>query len=110
VAAEQPPAGLAGNLAGEIPQGEIERPAAAIVERDVVDDPVMALEGERMLADEQVLVAGKAQMVLKINGKPEDNDIHTDSKALIKFTGLMGQNYVSIEGGTPGSPKICSIK
>ena len=56
--------------------------------------------------DSVKLVAGKALLTLKINGKPEDNDIHTDSKALIKFTGLMGQNFVSIEGGTSGSPKI----
>jgi phospholipid/cholesterol/gamma-HCH transport system substrate-binding protein len=56
--------------------------------------------------DSVKLVGGKAQVVLKINGKPEDNDIHTDSKALIRFTGLMGQNFVHIDGGTPGSPKI----
>src|SRR5207245_8450796 len=35
-----------------------------------------------------------AKVTMKING---DYEIKTDSKALIKFTGLMGQNYVSIE-------------
>jgi len=30
--------------------------------------------------------------------------IKTDSKAAIKFTGLMGQNFVSIEGGSAAAP------
>ena len=38
-----------------------------------------------------------AKVTMKING---DYEIKTDSKALIKFTGLMGQNYVAIEGGS----------
>jgi phospholipid/cholesterol/gamma-HCH transport system substrate-binding protein len=32
-------------------------------------------------------------------------DVRTDSKASISFTGLMSQNYVAIEFGTPGAPK-----
>ncbi len=52
------------------------------------------------------LIGGQAHISLKINGKPEDNDIYTDSKAFIRFTGLMGQNFVAIEGGTLGSVKI----
>lgn len=31
--------------------------------------------------------------------------VKTDSKATIKFTGLMGQNYLSIDFGSPESPK-----
>jgi phospholipid/cholesterol/gamma-HCH transport system substrate-binding protein len=31
-------------------------------------------------------------------------DVRTDSKASISFTGLMAQNYVSIDFGTPGAP------
>jgi phospholipid/cholesterol/gamma-HCH transport system substrate-binding protein len=31
--------------------------------------------------------------------------VKTDSKALIKFTGLMGQNFVAIDFGSAGSPK-----
>jgi len=50
-----------------------------------------------------VLEEGRAKVTLKIKTKYA---VKTDSKALIKFTGLMGQNFVSIEGGTPGAPRI----
>jgi phospholipid/cholesterol/gamma-HCH transport system substrate-binding protein len=33
-------------------------------------------------------------------------DVRTDSKASISFTGLMAQNYVAVDFGTPGAPKI----
>jgi phospholipid/cholesterol/gamma-HCH transport system substrate-binding protein len=33
-------------------------------------------------------------------------DVKTDSKASISFTGLMSQNYVAIDFGTPGAPKV----
>jgi phospholipid/cholesterol/gamma-HCH transport system substrate-binding protein len=33
-------------------------------------------------------------------------DVRTDSKASISFTGLMAQNYVAIDFGSPGAPKI----
>jgi phospholipid/cholesterol/gamma-HCH transport system substrate-binding protein len=33
-------------------------------------------------------------------------NVKTDSTATIKFTGLMGQNYVSIEFGSPGAPRL----
>jgi phospholipid/cholesterol/gamma-HCH transport system substrate-binding protein len=32
-------------------------------------------------------------------------DVKTDSIATLKFTGLMGQNYVGVEFGSPGSPR-----
>ena len=44
-----------------------------------------------------------AQVTMKIKGKYK---IKTDAKAAIKFTGLMGQNFVSIEDGTPNAPPI----
>ena len=31
--------------------------------------------------------------------------VKTDSKATIKFTGLMGQNFVAIDFGSPGAPQ-----
>ncbi len=34
-----------------------------------------------------------------------DVDVRTDSKASISFTGLMAQNYVAINFGTPAAPK-----
>lgn len=46
---------------------------------------------------------GKAKVALKINPKYE---IKTDAKAYIKFTGLMGQYFVSVEGGTAAAPPI----
>ena len=33
-----------------------------------------------------------------------DAEVKTDSIATVKFTGLMGQNFVSVEFGSPGSP------
>jgi phospholipid/cholesterol/gamma-HCH transport system substrate-binding protein len=40
-----------------------------------------------------------------INIKKRDAEIKTDSKATIKFTGLMGQNFVSLDFGTPNAPR-----
>jgi phospholipid/cholesterol/gamma-HCH transport system substrate-binding protein len=34
-----------------------------------------------------------------------DEPVKTDSTAVIKFTGLMGQNFVAIDFGTPNAPK-----
>jgi phospholipid/cholesterol/gamma-HCH transport system substrate-binding protein len=48
------------------------------------------------LADEKVSVTMKLK---------KDANVKTDSKAIIKFTGLMGQNFVAISFGGPGSPK-----
>ena len=48
------------------------------------------------IADEKVSVT----MKLKLNA-----NVKTDSKAIIKFTGLMGQNFVNVTFGQPGSPK-----
>jgi phospholipid/cholesterol/gamma-HCH transport system substrate-binding protein len=47
----------------------------------------------------------RAKVTMKIQKKYE---IKTDAKALIKFTGLMGQNFVSIEGGSATAPAIQS--
>ena len=49
------------------------------------------------------LVGGRAKVTMKIQDRYE---IKTDSLAAIKFTGLMGKNYVSIEGGSPEAPKV----
>src|SRR5438128_300811 len=40
----------------------------------------------------------------KVEGKPVE--IKTDSTASVKFTGLMGQNFVAIDFGSPGSPAL----
>jgi phospholipid/cholesterol/gamma-HCH transport system substrate-binding protein len=49
------------------------------------------------LGDNKVIV------VMKLH---PDAAVKTDSKAIIKFTGLMGQNFVAITFGAPGSPKV----
>lgn len=46
---------------------------------------------------------GRAKVSLKI--KPQ-YEIKTDAKAVIKFAGLMGQNFVSIEGGSAAAPPV----
>ncbi len=48
---------------------------------------------------------GRAKVGMKIQSKYK---IKTDAKAVVKFTGLMGQNFVSIEGGTQNAPDIQS--
>ena len=48
------------------------------------------------------LTNGSVRVTMKI--KKRDAELRTDSKALIKFTGLMGQNFISLDFGTPGAP------
>ncbi|MDB6035262.1 MAG: Mammalian cell entry related domain protein [Verrucomicrobiales bacterium] len=47
--------------------------------------------------DDIQLENGQARVTMKVQGQ---YTLKTDSKAVIKFTGLMGQNFVSIEGGS----------
>ena len=49
------------------------------------------------------LVGTRARVKMKISGKYR---LRTDAVATIKFTGLMGQNFVSIDGGTEQAPEI----
>jgi phospholipid/cholesterol/gamma-HCH transport system substrate-binding protein len=53
--------------------------------------------------EEVALENGRAKITMKIQSKYQ---IKTDAKAVVKFTGLMGQNFVSIEGGSPTAPTI----
>ena len=48
------------------------------------------------------LAENKASVGMKLHG---DAVVKTDSKAVIKFTGLMGQNFVAISFGSPGANK-----
>ncbi len=50
-----------------------------------------------------VLTNACADVTLNLS---RDADVKTDSKASISFTGLMAQNYVAIDFGTPGAPKV----
>jgi phospholipid/cholesterol/gamma-HCH transport system substrate-binding protein len=45
----------------------------------------------------------KVKVAMKLNRKAV---VKTDSKATIKFTGLMGQNFVSIDFGSPGAHRL----
>ena len=46
---------------------------------------------------------GKVRVTMKVT---EGTDVRTDAKATIRFAGLMGQNFVSINLGTPGAPEF----
>jgi phospholipid/cholesterol/gamma-HCH transport system substrate-binding protein len=50
-----------------------------------------------------VLTNAAADVTMNLN---RDAEVKTDSKASITFTGLMSQNYVAIDFGTPDAPKI----
>lgn len=57
--------------------------------------------------DDIGLANDKVRVTMKI--KKENNkrpiELKTDSKATIKFTGLLGQNFVAVDFGTPGAPR-----
>ncbi|MFM8468751.1 MAG: MlaD family protein [Limisphaerales bacterium] len=46
---------------------------------------------------------GKVKVTMKID---QATEVKTDAKATIRFAGLMGQNFVSINLGTPTSPNL----
>jgi phospholipid/cholesterol/gamma-HCH transport system substrate-binding protein len=52
---------------------------------------------------ENVILTNAYADVTMIMGR--EADVRTDSKASISFTGLMSQNYVAIDFGTPDAPK-----
>jgi phospholipid/cholesterol/gamma-HCH transport system substrate-binding protein len=49
------------------------------------------------------LADGKVAVTMKLH---PDAVVKTDSQAVIKFAGLMGQNFVSLNFGSPGAPQI----
>src|SRR5580704_5853125 len=49
------------------------------------------------------LAENKVEVELRL---VKDAPVKTDSTAAIKFAGLLGQNYVSIDFGTAGAPKM----
>ncbi|MBU6401389.1 MAG: MCE family protein, partial [Verrucomicrobia bacterium] len=68
-----------------------------------VGDPVK-MAGYPVGRVEQIkLGTNTVEVIMKVNrGTP----VHTDSKATIKFLGLMGQNYVAIDFGSPTAPIV----
>lgn len=66
-------------------------------------DPVK-MAGVTIGRVEKIRIAGdKVEVTLKLQ-KPEG--VKTDSQASIKFSGFMGQNFVSIGFGSPGGPAV----
>jgi len=49
------------------------------------------------------LEGGKVKVSLKIDRGVQ---VHTDSKATVRFTGLMGQNFVAVDFGSPNAPVL----
>jgi len=47
------------------------------------------------------LVTNKVSVTLRLSDKAV---VRTDSRATIKFTGLIGQNFVAVDFGSPGAP------
>lgn len=66
-------------------------------------DPIKVAGVDIGRVEDIQLVGQRARVLMKIQGK---YPIKTDAKAIIKFTGLMGQHFISVEGGSPGAPNI----
>jgi phospholipid/cholesterol/gamma-HCH transport system substrate-binding protein len=65
-------------------------------------DPVKMAGVQIGRVEKIALASNLVEVTMKIN---RDAAVKTDSTATVKYTGLMGQNYVSIDFGSPGSPK-----
>lgn len=67
-----------------------------------VGDPVRMAGVEIGHISKIQLATNKVEVTMKVEKNAE---VHTDSKASIRFVGLMGQNYVSIDFGTANAPR-----
>ncbi len=66
-----------------------------------IGDPVKMAGIQIGKVDKVGLADGKVRVTMKLKNA---GIVKTDSTATIKFTGLMGQNYVAVDFGTPGAP------
>jgi phospholipid/cholesterol/gamma-HCH transport system substrate-binding protein len=66
-----------------------------------VGDPVKMAGVPVGRVDKLSLVDNKVELGLRLN---KNTPVHTDSKATVKFAGLMGANYVSLDFGSPNAP------
>jgi len=72
--------------------------------QDLKKGDLVKLAGVEIGRVENITLEGnRAKVTLKIK---EQFKIKTDSTAVIKFAGLMGQNFVSMEGGTANAPDV----
>src|SRR5437588_5863824 len=53
------------------------------------------------------LTNGRVLVTMKVQAA-HTNEIKTDSIAAVKFTGLMGQNFVAIDFGSPAAPSAAA--
>src|SRR4051812_34995840 len=65
-------------------------------------DPVRMAGVEVGHVERIQLSSNRVEVVMSVN---QNAAVKTDSKAAIKFVGLMGQNYVSIGFGSPDAPR-----
>ena len=70
-----------------------------------VGDPVKMAGVQIGRVDRIALADQKVEVWMKLN---PDAEVKTSSKATIKFIGLMGQNYVSVDFGTAQAPKVAA--
>lgn len=68
-----------------------------------VGDPVKMAGVPVGHVDKIGLTNNEVEVSLWLN---RDTPVKTDSKATVKFTGLMGANYVSIDFGSPSAPRL----
>lgn len=66
-----------------------------------VGDPVKMAGVEIGRIQNIELTGGKVEVRMKVSQRAE---VHTDSKAAIRFVGLMGQNFVALDFGTATAP------
>ena len=67
-----------------------------------VGDPVKMAGVQIGRVDSIMLDTNRVRVTFRVNPGAE---VKTDSKASIQFTGLMGQNFLSLDFGTPDAPK-----
>src|SRR5436190_10528664 len=68
-----------------------------------VGDPVRMAGVDVGRVQKIALSGDRVEVTMKLNNGTQ---VRTDSKATIKFVGLLGQNFVSVDFGTSGAPLI----
>ena len=77
----------------------------AFIQELKVGDPVKMAGVQIGRVEGISLVDQKVEVAMQIDPAAE---VKTDSKASVKFIGLLGQNYVAIDFGTPQAPKVAA--
>jgi len=68
-----------------------------------IGDPVRMAGVDVGRVQKVALSGDRVEVTMKLNNGTQ---VRTDSKATIKFVGLLGQNFVSIDFGSSGAPLI----